>query len=46
MRSTASNISPWAGFGGMVSDDFAPTFGEPYKSMPRDDGVLVVYSLK
>ncbi|MGA8193810.1 MAG: PQQ-binding-like beta-propeller repeat protein [Acetobacteraceae bacterium] len=35
-----------AGFGGMVSDDFAPTFGEPYKSMPRDDGVLVVYSLK
>jgi alcohol dehydrogenase (cytochrome c) len=35
-----------AGFGGMVSDDYAPTFGEPYKSMPRDDGVLVVYSLK
>ncbi|MBV9635352.1 MAG: PQQ-binding-like beta-propeller repeat protein [Methylobacteriaceae bacterium] len=35
-----------AGFGGMVSDDFAPTFGEPYRSMPRDDGVLVVYSLK
>ncbi|HEX5325543.1 MAG TPA: PQQ-binding-like beta-propeller repeat protein [Acetobacteraceae bacterium] len=35
-----------AGFGGMVSDDFAPTFGEPYKSMPRDDGVLVVYALK
>ncbi|HSU03961.1 MAG TPA: PQQ-binding-like beta-propeller repeat protein [Acetobacteraceae bacterium] len=35
-----------AGFGGMVSDDYAPTFGEPYKSMPRDDGVLVVYALK
>lgn len=35
-----------AGFGGMVSDDFAPAFGEPYKSMPRDDGVLVVYALK
>ena len=35
-----------AGFGGMASDDFAPTFGEPYKSMPRDEGVLVVYSLK
>jgi alcohol dehydrogenase (cytochrome c) len=35
-----------AGFGGMVSDDFAPTFGEPYKSMPRDDGILVVYGLK
>jgi alcohol dehydrogenase (cytochrome c) len=35
-----------AGFGGMVRDDFAPTFGEPYKSMPRDDGILVVYSLK
>jgi len=39
-------IAVVAGFGGMVSDDFAPTFGEPYKSMPRDDGVLVVYSLK
>jgi alcohol dehydrogenase (cytochrome c) len=35
-----------AGFGGMASDDFAPTFGEPYKSMPRDEGILVVYSLK
>jgi alcohol dehydrogenase (cytochrome c) len=35
-----------AGFGGMVSDDYAPTFGEPYKSMPRDEGVLVVYALK
>ena len=39
-------IAVVAGFGGMVSDDYAPTFGEPYKSMPRDDGVLVVYSLK
>ncbi len=39
-------IAVVAGFGGMVSDDFAPTFGEPYKSMPRDEGVLVVYSLK
>jgi hypothetical protein len=35
-----------AGFGGMAADDYAPTFGEPYKSMPRDEGVLVVYSLK
>jgi alcohol dehydrogenase (cytochrome c) len=39
-------IAVVAGFGGMVSDDFAPTFGEPYKSMPRDDGILVVYALK
>ena len=39
-------IAVVAGFGGMVSDDFAPTFGEPYKSMPRDDGILVVYGLK
>jgi PQQ-dependent dehydrogenase (methanol/ethanol family) len=35
-----------AGFGGMVSDGFGAMFGEPYKSMPRDDGLLVVYSLK
>ena len=39
-------IAVVAGFGGMVSDDFGPAFGEPYKSMPRDEGVLVVYSLK
>jgi PQQ-dependent dehydrogenase (methanol/ethanol family) len=39
-------IALTAGFGGMVSDDFGPTFGEPYKSMPRDEGILVVYSLK
>ena len=39
-------IAVTAGFGGMVSDDFGPTFGEPYKSMPRDEGLLVVYALK
>src|SRR6516165_1255380 len=39
-------IAVVAGFGGMLSDEFAPNFGEPYKSMPRDEGVLVVYSLK
>jgi len=39
-------IAVTAGFGGMASDDFGPTFGEPYKSMPRDEGVLMVYSLK
>lgn len=35
-----------AGIGGMVSDDYPGLFGEPYKSMPKDAGVLVVYSLK
>jgi glucose dehydrogenase len=39
-------IAVTAGFGGMASDDYAPTFGGVYKSMPRDDGALVVYSLK
>ena len=39
-------IAVVAGFGGMVSDGFGAMFGEPYKSMPRDDGLLVVYSLK
>src|SRR5258707_11957492 len=39
-------IAITAGFGGMASDDYAPTFGGVYKSMPRDDGALVVYSLK
>ncbi len=39
-------IALTAGFGGMASDDYAPTFGGVYKSMPRDDGALIVYSLK
>jgi alcohol dehydrogenase (cytochrome c) len=38
-------IAETTGFGGMVSDDFAPAFGGVYKSMPRDDGALIVYSL-
>ena len=38
-------VAVTSGFGGMVSDDFAPAFGGVYKSMPRDDGALVVYSL-
>ena len=39
-------IAVTAGFGGMASDDYRANFGEPYKSMPRDEGILVVYSLK
>src|SRR6266567_58674 len=39
-------IAVTAGFGGMASDDYAPTFGGVYTSMPRDDGALIVYSLK
>jgi PQQ-dependent dehydrogenase (methanol/ethanol family) len=39
-------IAMTAGFGGMLSDDYAATFGGVYKSMPRDDGALIVYSLK
>ena len=39
-------IATTAGFGGMLSDDYAATFGGVYKSMPRDDGALIVYSLK
>jgi PQQ-dependent dehydrogenase (methanol/ethanol family) len=31
-----------AGIGGMVSDEYPGLFGEPYKSMPKDAGVLVV----
>ena len=35
-----------AGFGGMVGGRLRPDLRWPYKSMPRDDGVLVVFSLK
>lgn len=39
-------VAMTAGFGGMLSDDYASTFGGVFKSMPRDDGALIVYSLK
>jgi PQQ-dependent dehydrogenase (methanol/ethanol family) len=35
-----------AGWGGMVSDEYPALFGEPYKSMPKDAGALVVFTLK
>ncbi|MBV8095483.1 MAG: PQQ-binding-like beta-propeller repeat protein, partial [Acetobacteraceae bacterium] len=38
-------VAVTAGFGGMVTDDYAPTFGGPFKSMSRDDGALIVYAL-
>jgi PQQ-dependent dehydrogenase (methanol/ethanol family) len=38
-------IAVTTGFGGMVTDDYQKTFGEPFKSMPRDAGTLVVFSL-
>ena len=34
------------GFGSLVGDGYGKLFGEPFKSMPRDEGLLVVYSLK
>ncbi|WP_128916830.1 pyrroloquinoline quinone-dependent dehydrogenase [Bradyrhizobium nanningense] len=35
-----------AGWGGMVADEFPALFGEPYTSMPKDAGALVVFTLK
>jgi alcohol dehydrogenase (cytochrome c) len=35
-----------AGWGAMVADEFAGLFGEPYKSMPKDAGALIVFTLK
>ena len=39
-------VAVTVGFGGLVSDGYGKLFGEPFKSMPRDEGLLVVYSLK
>jgi len=39
-------VAVTAGFGGMATDDYGPAFGEPFKSMSRNEGVLVVFSLK
>ena len=42
----ASSTSRWRPVGGLVCDDYPTLFGEPCKSMPKDAGVLVVFSLK
>jgi PQQ-dependent dehydrogenase (methanol/ethanol family) len=33
------------GWGSLVGDDYGTWFGEPFKSMPKDAGALIVYSL-
>ena len=33
------------GWGSLVGDEYGPLFGEPYKSMPKDSGALVVFGL-
>jgi PQQ-dependent dehydrogenase (methanol/ethanol family) len=35
-----------AGWGSLVGDEFAALWGEPYKSMPKDAGALIVFALK
>jgi alcohol dehydrogenase (cytochrome c) len=39
-------IAVEAGWGTLVGDEFGALFGEPYKTMPKDTGALVVYALK
>jgi alcohol dehydrogenase (cytochrome c) len=39
-------IAEVAGWGGMVTDDYGKWYGEPFTSMPRNTGVLTVYTLK
>jgi PQQ-dependent dehydrogenase (methanol/ethanol family) len=34
-----------AGWGGMVADAYPDLYGEPYKSMPKDAGAMVVFAL-
>jgi alcohol dehydrogenase (cytochrome c) len=38
-------IAVTAGWGSLVGDEFAALFGEPYKSMPKDTGALIVYTV-
>ena len=39
-------VAVTVGFGSLVGDGYGKLFGEPFTSMPRDEGLLVVYSLK
>jgi hypothetical protein len=38
-------IAVMSGWGSLVGDGYAKMFGEPYKSMPKDSGTLIVFSL-
>jgi outer membrane protein assembly factor BamB len=38
-------IAVMSGWGSLVGDGYAAMFGEPYKSMPKDSGTLIVFSL-
>jgi alcohol dehydrogenase (cytochrome c) len=35
-----------AGWGSLVADEFVALYGEPYKSMPKNTGALVVFALR
>ena len=39
-------IAVATGWGSLVGDEFGALFGEPYKSMPKDAGALVVFTLE
>src|SRR5882762_1077540 len=36
-------IAVATGWGSLVGDEFGALFGEPYKSMPKDSGAIVVF---
>jgi len=38
-------IAVATGWGSLVGDEFAELFGEPFKSMPKDSGALVVFTV-
>ena len=46
LQAASSIVAITVGFGSLVGDGYGTMFGEPFKSMPRDEGLLVVYSLK
>lgn len=39
-------IAVATGWGSLVGDEFGALFGEPYKSMPKDSGAIVVFTLE
>jgi glucose dehydrogenase len=38
-------VAVMTGWGSLVGDGYGEWFGEPWKSMPKDSGVLKVYAL-
>ena len=46
MASGKQYVAVPAGWGSLVADEYVALYGEPFKSMPKDTGALIVFALR